>query len=40
LAVQPALTAGSWRIGLLNGAVLGLIAHGTYDFTNYATLKE
>lgn len=40
LAVQPALEAGSWRVALINGAVLGLIAYGTYDFTNYATLKE
>ena len=25
---------------LLNGAVLGAMAYGTYEFTNYATLKS
>ena len=25
---------------MMRGAVLGLIAYGTYDFTNYATLKQ
>ena len=50
LAVRPALQqegqpgallAGSWLgVALLNGAVLGLVAYGTYGFTNLATLKS
>jgi uncharacterized membrane protein len=39
LAVAPALHVGSWATALTLGAVLGLIAYGTYDFTNLATLK-
>lgn len=39
-AIMPGLDAGSvWKtIGL--AAVLGFVAYGTYDFTNYATLKD
>ncbi|WAH60018.1 DUF2177 family protein [Pseudomonas silvicola] len=38
LAVWPGVTAGSvWR-GLGYGAMLGLIAYGTYDLSNWATL--
>lgn len=36
LAVVP---SGSWTAALAAGAVLGLIAYGTYDMTNLATLK-
>lgn len=39
-AVQPALRGHSWRIALLNGAALGFIAYGTYDFTNLATIRN
>lgn len=38
-AVAPALRVGSWAMAFMLGAVLGLIAYGTYDFTNLATLK-
>jgi len=38
-AVAPALQAGSWRIALVYGGILGLLAYGTYDATNLATLK-
>ena len=38
-AVAPALQSGSWRPALGYGAVLGLLAYGTYDATNLATLK-
>jgi len=38
-AVAPALNVGSWATALMLGATLGLIAYGTYDFTNLATLK-
>lgn len=39
LAVVPALNGGSWVTALLLGAVLGLVAYGTYDITNLSTLK-
>ena len=39
-AVVPALTAGPWTTALLNGALLGLVAYGTYDLTNQATLAK
>lgn len=38
-AVLPALNAQSWLWALLAGVALGLIAYGTYDMTNLATLK-
>jgi uncharacterized membrane protein len=38
-AVRPALAAGDWRVGLLNGALFGFFAYATYDLTNLATLK-
>ena len=37
--VTPAGQAGGWTMTLLYGALLGLVAYGTYDLTNYATLK-
>lgn len=40
LAVVPALRLGGWRTALINGAVLGLVAYGTYDLTNQATLRN
>lgn len=39
LAVVPALGEGGWVKALLLGAVLGLVAYGTYDITNLSTLK-
>lgn len=39
LVVMPAVTGGSWVQALLMGALLGLVAYGTYDMTNLATLK-
>jgi uncharacterized membrane protein len=39
LAVGPALRSGQWRAAALNGLVLGLVAYGTYDLTNQATLR-
>ncbi|MCA0922421.1 DUF2177 family protein [Pseudooceanicola nanhaiensis] len=35
----PALRDGAPMQALLNGAILGALAYGTYEFTNYATLK-
>lgn len=39
-AVAPALAAASWPTALLLGALLGLVAYGTYDITNLATLRN
>lgn len=39
LAVLPAIDAGKWQAAAMSGAVLGLVAYGTYDLTNQATLR-
>lgn len=39
-ASMPALKTGSATHALIAGAFLGAIAYGTYEFTNYATLKN
>lgn len=39
-AVAPALTSGTATNALIAGALLGLIAYGTYDMTNLATVKN
>lgn len=39
-AVMPALNKGSIAPALISGAFLGLLAYGTYDMTNLATLKN
>lgn len=39
LAVMPAVSAQSWQTALFYGAVVGLVAYGTYDMTNLSTLK-
>jgi uncharacterized membrane protein len=39
-AVQPAIEAGRWASAAGAGLLLGLIAYGTYDLTNHATLKD
>ncbi|HEY5412412.1 MAG TPA: DUF2177 family protein [Caulobacteraceae bacterium] len=39
LAIAPALRAGSLRMAALSGLVLGVVAYGTYDLTNQATLR-
>lgn len=38
-AVLPALNAGSSVTAVISGAILGLVAYGTYDMTNLATVK-
>ncbi|PZU23124.1 MAG: DUF2177 domain-containing protein [Shinella sp.] len=38
-AVLPGVQKGSLTTALVGGALLGLIAYGTYDMTNLATLK-
>ncbi|QFR34856.1 DUF2177 family protein [Ancylobacter sp. TS-1] len=39
-AVQPALGSGRWTTALMLGGFLGLVAYGTYDLTNHATLRD
>jgi uncharacterized membrane protein len=39
-AVMPAVASGSWLQALGAGALLGLVAYGTYDFTNLSTLRD
>ena len=36
----PALGSGDPLAALLGGIALGLLAYGTYEFTNYATLRD
>lgn len=38
-AVLPTLGSDRWVTALFNGGLLGLVAYGTYDLTNQATLK-
>ena len=38
-AVLPGLQKESVAVALVNGALLGLLAYGTYDMTNLATVK-
>jgi len=38
-AVQPSLGDGDWMRALGVGAFFGLVAYGTYDLTNLATIK-
>jgi uncharacterized membrane protein len=40
LAVVPSIESDSFVKALLSGLLLGLVAYGTYEFTNWATLKE
>lgn len=37
---MPALKSGVAFHALLGGALLGAVAYGTYEFTNFATLKN
>ncbi len=36
----PALRTGMPVNALIGGAILGAMAYGTYEFTNYATLRD
>ncbi len=38
-AALPGVREGSWTTALMYGALLGLVAYGTYDLSNFATLK-
>ena len=39
LATMPGLEAGPWYEAAWRGALLGALAYGTYDLTNWATLR-
>jgi uncharacterized membrane protein len=39
-AVAPGLKIGSASTALLYGALFGLFTYGTYELTNYATLRD
>ncbi len=40
-AVTPAMAAGGeWLMALGLGGFIGLIAYGTYDLTNWATIRD
>ncbi len=39
-AVTPALGTGRWSTALVFGALLGFFAYGTYDMTNWATIRN
>jgi len=39
-AILPAANANSWAMALGLGALLGLVAYGTYDFTILATIRD
>ncbi len=38
-ATAPAVRERTWRAALWRGGLFGLSAYGTYDLTNYASLK-
>jgi uncharacterized membrane protein len=40
LAVRPGQAPRAWRGATLRGALFGLVAYGTYDLTNQATLPH
>jgi uncharacterized membrane protein len=40
LAVIPAIEKGGMAKAATLGAIVGLLAYGTYDLTNHATLKD
>jgi uncharacterized membrane protein len=39
-AIAPGLKGGSASTALVYGALFGLFAYGTYELTNYATLRD
>ena len=38
-AVRPAIGLGDWKTAALYGALFGFFTYGTYDLTNFATMK-
>ena len=39
-AIAPALKSGDWLTAVLYAAFFAIVAYGTYDLTNYATLRN
>lgn len=39
IVIHPAVQSGALGPAVLKGAVFGLVAYGTYDMTNLATIK-
>jgi uncharacterized membrane protein len=39
-AIAPALESGDWLKAAMLGGFFGLVAYGTYDLTNWATVKN
>lgn len=39
-AVAPALREGAWTTAVIYGALFGLFAYGTYEMSNFATLRD
>ena len=39
-AAIPAFRADAPSIALLNGAILGFVAYGTYEFTSWAVMRD
>jgi uncharacterized membrane protein len=39
-ASVPALTAGAPAQALMNGAILGLVTYGCYEFTSWAVMRD
>ena len=39
-AILPALATGRWQDAIIPGAVLGFLCYGTYDFTNWAVMRD
>jgi len=37
-AIAPAIARSDWTVAARNGAILGLVAYGTYELSNFATL--
>jgi uncharacterized membrane protein len=38
-AIAPAVSSDRWTTALVNGALFGFFAYGTYDLTNLATIR-
>lgn len=38
-AIKPGINAGDWKLAVFYGALFGLFTYGTYDLTNFATMK-
>lgn len=39
-AVSPALRDGAWTTAVIYGALFGFFAYGTYEMSNFATLRN